>query len=238
VAAYSGSAVRIAWLIENDFAGSSCELEQVRGMPQTLNRLSLGSAVAASALLAIAGTHALATEFASAYTSTADKACRKVESSKPGEGEWMVQACPGAGGYVIRFAVDDLRTTVSAGTTVATAAKEPAAMQGFRTFNRTHDTVEWRGVKGEAPFAIIQRWRLNDPMRFEDARGAVGLLVVTRLPPGPVCHVAYIDTKANPNANELARQAAETLARDFKCGSDKVHIVGARGRAIELAAPP
>jgi hypothetical protein len=53
-----------------------------------------------------------------------------------------------------------------------------------------------------------------------------------------VCHVAYIDTKANPNANELARQAAETLARDFKCGSDKVHIVGARGRAIELAAPP
>ena len=146
-------------------------------MPQKPSRLSLGPALAIAALLAIAGAHALAAEFASAYTSAADHACRKVESSKPGEGEWTVQTCPGAGGYVIRLAVDDLRTTVSAGTTIAAAAKEPAAMQGFASFNRTHDTIEWRGAKGEAPFAIIQRWRLNDPMRFEDARGAVGLLV-------------------------------------------------------------
>jgi hypothetical protein len=196
----------------------------------------LGAGLAAALLLAVAGTHVWAAEMVSVYGSTADKACKKVESSKPGEGEWVVQTCPGAGGYVIRLAVDDLRTTVSAGTSLAAAAKEPAATQGFRTFNRVHDTVEWRGVKGEPPFAFIQRWRLNDPMRFEDALGVVSLLVVTRLPPGPVCHAAYVDVKANADkANELARKAAEEIARGFKCGSDTVHIVGERGRAVELA---
>ena len=59
---------------------------------------------------------------------------------------------------------------------------------------------------------------------------------MTRLPPGPVCHVAYVDVKATPNANELARQAADK-ARDFKCGQDKVRIEGVKGRAAELALP-
>ena len=64
-----------------------------------------------------------------------------------------------------------------------------------------------------------------------------GLMVVTRLPPGPVCHVAYVDVRANPNPNELARKAADEIARDFKCGKDEVKIAGQRGRAIELAKP-
>jgi hypothetical protein len=200
--------------------------------------MGLGAASMAALLLSIASALAPAAELASVYTSAAEKDCRKVESSKPGEGEWVVLACPGPGGYVIRLAVDDLRTNVSAGTSLAAAAKQPAARQGFRTFNRVHEVIEWRGVEGEAPFAIIQRWRLNDPMKFEDAAGVVSLLVVTRLPPGPVCHVAYVDVKANSgNANELARKAADEIARGFKCASDNVHLVGERGRAIELALP-
>jgi hypothetical protein len=63
------------------------------------------------------------------------------------------------------------------------------------------------------------------------------LLVITRLPPGAACHVAYVDVKANANANDLAREAADTLARDFRCGTDKVKIFGASGRATELARP-
>ena len=60
------------------------------------------------------------------------------------------------------------------------------------------------------------------------------MLVVTRLPPGAVCHIAYIDVAANANANELARKAADT-ARSFDCAKDKVRIEGTPGRATELA---
>jgi len=50
-----------------------------------------------------------------------------------------------------------------------------------------------------------------------------------------VCHVAYVDVKANPTANELARKAADELARDFRCGKDEVQVIGDSGRAVELA---
>ena len=87
------------------------------------------------------------------------------------------------------------------------------------------------------PFAIIQRWHLDDNSD-EDKNGrpiAKPMLVVTRLPPGPVCHVAYVDVKANPDANELARKAAEGIARGFDCGKDAIKIVGTSGRAVGLA---
>jgi hypothetical protein len=35
----------------------------------------------------------------------------------------------------------------------------------------------------------------------------------------------------------VARKAADAIAPNFKCGADKVQIVGARGRAIEAMAP-
>jgi hypothetical protein len=50
-----------------------------------------------------------------------------------------------------------------------------------------------------------------------------------------VCHVAYVDVRANPGPNELARKTADELARDFKCGKDEIRIAGERGRAVELA---
>jgi hypothetical protein len=61
------------------------------------------------------------------------------------------------------------------------------------------------------------------------------MLAVTRLPPGEVCHVAYIDAQANPNPNELARKAADELARTFKCGKDEVQVIGESGRAVGMA---
>jgi hypothetical protein len=94
-------------------------------------------------------------------------------------------------------------------------------------------------MAGNKPFAIIQRWLIADnaDRDAKDRPRDKAMLAVTRLPPGAVCHVAYVDVAANPNANELARKAADELARDFQCGKDEVRIVGTGGRAVELAKP-
>src|SRR5262245_2221165 len=179
-----------------------------------------------------------AEDFASQYTSADLKKCRKLDSTKVGGSEYgATWACPGAAGYTVVVSEGDLRMTVSVGRTVKAASDEPAASQGFGPFNSTHDTIEWRSRKGAKPFAIIQRWIIADSEKA-DRSGRPGrspLLVVTRLPPGPVCHIAYVDVAANPDANVLARQAADEGAAGFDCGKDEVRIIGQRGRAIELA---
>jgi hypothetical protein len=171
----------------------------------------------------------------SSYTSTAPKDCR-VSSAGNGVDDSTIRVCPGKAGLVVLVSEDDLRETVSVGRNRATAAREPAAQAGFGPFNSTTTTVEWRALDGK-PFAIIQRWHIADGTDL-DKQGrpnTKAMLAVTRLPPGPVCHVAYIDAAANPNANDLAREAADELARDFKCGKDEVKIAGQAGRATDLA---
>jgi hypothetical protein len=175
--------------------------------------------------------------FGSAYTSTAAKSCR-VASASNGVDDSTARLCPGKGGLNVLVSEDDLRETVSVGRTRAGAAREPAAQTWFSPFNSAATTVEWRAFDGK-PFAIIQRWQIDDNAD-PDKNGrptAKPMLVVTRLPPGPVCHVAYIDVQANPDANVLARKAADEAARDFKCGKDKVKVIGESGRAVELALP-
>jgi hypothetical protein len=49
----------------------------------------------------------------------------------------------------------------------------------------------------------------------------VPVLIVTRLPPGPVCQVAQIDVKPGEDANSEARRAADETARGFKCEAKK-----------------
>jgi hypothetical protein len=170
--------------------------------------------------------------FSSSYTSTAEKHCR-VKKTEP---DGSVSVCPGKAGLVVLLSEDDLRQTVSVGRNQKAAEDEPAASSGFGPFNFTTGTVEWRTVDGK-PFAIIQRWHISDNSEMDKNGRPIGrgLLVVTRLPPGPVCHVAHVDVHANPNANELARKMADEFARDFKCGKDEVKIAGQAGRATDLA---
>lgn len=178
---------------------------------------------------------ASAQTFGSSYTSTAPKDCR-VSSAGTGVDDSTIRTCPGKAGLLVLISEDDLRETVSVGRNRAAAAREPAAEAGFGPFNSTEPTVEWRTMNGK-PFAIIQRWHIAD-ISDEDKNGrpiAKPMLVVTRLPPGQVCHVAYVDAQANPNPNELARKAADELARDFKCGKDEVRVIGETGRAASLA---
>jgi hypothetical protein len=173
--------------------------------------------------------------FSSSYTSTAPKDCRMI--GKPSELDGSTaRFCPGKSGLGVLISEDDLREIVSVGRNRIAAAKEPAAEAWFAPFNSTAHTVEWRAVDGK-PFAIIQRWRLadnSDPDK-EGRPTAKPMLAVTRLPPGEACHVAYIDAQANPNPNELARKAADDLARNFKCGKDEVKVIGETGRAVSMA---
>lgn len=210
-------------------------------MPRPPIFSSTAALVSACLLLGVRpGAAAPAQSFTSAYSSTADKDCRKVASFRiEGDDYAAGLVCAGRAGLVVLKQEDDLRETVSVGRSGKKAALEPAAGQGFGPFNSTTDTVEWRlGAHGK-PFAMIQRWQIadtDDPDKDGRPR-TKQMLVVTRLPPGAVCHVAYIDVKANPDANEIARKAADETARQFDCRKDKVAVVGTRGRAIDLAMP-
>ena len=171
----------------------------------------------------------------STYTSTAPKNCRPI--GKPSELDGSTtRSCPGKDGLLVLIAEDDLREIVSVGRNRKAAAEEPAAKVWFGPFNSSETTIEWRAVDSK-PFAIIQRWHIadNDDPDKQGRPNTKAMLVVTRLPPGPVCHVAYVDAVANPTANELARKAADDFARTFACGKDEVKIIGTRGRAVELA---
>ncbi len=191
----------------------------------------------ATVVMALAGANAGqagAETITSSYTSTAPKACRMIGKPNAEDGS-NTRLCPGKSGLVVLINEGDLREVVSVGRNHAAAAKEPAAQAWFGPFSSTGDTVEWRAA-GSKPFAIIQRWQIADNSEQDKHGGPVSraMLAVTRLPPGEVCHVAYVDVAANPNANELARQAADNFARDFRCGTDQVKTVGQSGRTTSL----
>lgn len=169
----------------------------------------------------------------STYTSTAEKDCRAAKGGR------SLRVCPDAAGLSVVISEGDLRETVSAGRSPAAAASEPAAKTSFGPFNSTTPIIEWRAVPGKPPYAMIQRWHLAD-IDDEDKTGrprTKALLVITRLPPGAVCHIAYIDAAANPDANELARKTADESAASFDCTKDKVKTAGQSGRAVQLALP-
>jgi hypothetical protein len=150
---------------------------------------------------------------------------------KPGRevedyGSWR---CAGHDGVVVYVTAGDQRSYISYG---PNAAKEKAAQQTLASFNSEGKTIEWRieRLPNGKPrsFATILRW--NTTVLDGDGNNVAGqVLVVTRLGPGGVCHVGYVDGRANPNANELAAELADTRARTFKCGKDKTIVLGVKG---------
>jgi hypothetical protein len=148
----------------------------------------------------------------SAYTDLDLTQCLVMESDDFGT-NW---ACPGYKGMPTYVAEGDLRFMVSYG---FGADKEKAAEQTVPPFNTLGTRIEWRlsnRTGGWRPFATIVRYFVQ---REEgDKEGQV--LVVTRIEPGATCQTAYVDALANPDANELARRAADEKARDFDCANE------------------
>jgi hypothetical protein len=185
--------------------------------------------------LALASAPALSQAITRAYTTFDAKTCKHERGTQPEDyGSWL---CAGFGGLPVYLTAGDQRMYVSYGS----AKDTPALSQTFPAFNDVYKgTVEWRieeSAGGKArPFATILRWNVMTAADQEHARGPVNasgqVLVVTRLDPGGVCHVGYVDARANANANELARKIADEQARNFKCGKDKRIVLGKTGIAM------
>jgi hypothetical protein len=149
-----------------------------------------------------------AAELVSAYTDVDVEQCEMISSDEIGA-TWE---CEGLNGYPVVISEGDLRMTVSYG---ENAMDEVAMNQGFGPFNRLGAKMEWLSPADDPdnPVATILRWYLQRG----EGPGESQILVVTQLEPGAVCQVAWIDATANPNANEMAREAAEELVGGFDC---------------------
>ena len=186
---------------------------------------TIGFQVAAICVALLAGAPASAQEIVSAYTKFDAKTNCKHTPGRDVEdyGSWR---CPGYGNLIVSLSAGDQRMQVSFGTSMKKAASEVAAGETFPGFNSVYEgTIEWRIEKRPdgkmIPFATILRWntRTDADSERDDGKSNGRTLVVTRLNPGGVCHVGYVEARA-PGANEAARKIADEKARSFKCGKD------------------
>jgi hypothetical protein len=192
-------------------------------------KFSAGLMAAMSAgVLAVAhfNSPAAAQTVESVYTALDLEKCRHVKGKDVEDyGEWR---CNGYAGIAVHVSAGDQRTYVSFG---SNAKKEPAAKQTLASFNGEGQKIEWRAERGAdnkiKPYATIMHWSTTVSSGDEPVKGEV--LVVTRLAPGRVCHVGYVDAKANPDANALAKKLADENARKFRCGVDKTTVLGNKG---------
>jgi hypothetical protein len=178
------------------------------------------------ALIVLMASPAAAQTIESAFTDFDLKKCRHIPGAVEEDyGEWH---CKGYGGMPVWMGAGDQRVMISFG---PRAKEEPAAHQTLASFNGEGKKIEWRLEKSanqRRPFAAIMRWSTTKPDdKGDQIRGEV--LVVTRLSPGAVCHVGYVDGRANRNANELAREIADKHAREFRCRKDTPVVLGATG---------
>ena len=186
---------------------------------------------AALAFVALGASPAVSETIESVTTSfNADKCPHRKGRGPEDAGEWR---CVGYGGIPIVVAEGDVRVYVSFG---ANARNEPAAAETLGAPNGEGTSIEWRiprqGARKGRPFATIMRWTTavpTDDPTVENGTFRGEVLVVTRLGPGGVCHVGYVDGRQNPNALDLARTIADQHARTFKCGKDKPIILGDKG---------
>lgn len=202
-------------------------------------RSAVLSAAIVTAVLGGAPLPAAADTVDSAYTSFDAKTCKHRRGRDVEDyGSWR---CRGYGGIAVVLGAGDQRMQVTFGR--PKPGDDHAASQTFPGFNDVYEgTVEWRYEKRRhglpRPFATILRWNVMTAEDRDNATGPVKasgrVLVVTRLGPGGVCHVGYVDARANPDANELARGIADEHARGFTCGKDKRIVRGTVGKGLGL----
>jgi hypothetical protein len=178
-----------------------------------------------SAALAVLASQAMAE---SVYTKHDLKKCVAIETDEQG-GRW---SCPGWSGYPVEFAEGDLRQSLFFGHLGDWSKK--AHWESFGPFNHVGGTFEWI-VEGKIAKAVIARFIIensnNETGEVDDkSRGQVlAIFKVGQKGEGEACTVGYVDARANPNPNALARTVAATEVRDFACRFNEPQWHGVKG---------
>jgi hypothetical protein len=185
----------------------------------------LATAIAALAALT-QGRPAAAAE--TRYTELVGGRCRFVSEDKETH-EDALKRCPGHGGAELETFASHTRVSLSVRFSPRQRAEDVVA--GWSLGRR----AEWRGAvtnKGFEPYAAIVR-----VIYMEDAKPAGQILAVLRIDAreAEACAAAYVDARANKDANKLARDAADRIAPTFLCDSDKPTVVGAATRWTSAA---
>jgi hypothetical protein len=142
-------------------------------------------------------------------------------SGEEGESSGILE-CKGYKGFPVTFAEGDLRSFVAFG---KSGQDHCAFRQTFGGFNSTGEKVEWR-LKDGTPIATILRWKVS--YDSVDATKLKSWLVVTKLEDNQSCHMAYIEG-GYPNANEKARELADSQASSFSCKNSNTIFIANPG---------
>ena len=144
--------------------------------------------------------------------------------------------CQGYGDYPVHVSEGDLRMFVAFG-----PAAEPFRFwRSFMQFNHVNDVVEWRLRDGKPVAAILRYFVDNQTPDTGIEEGQVLVISTVADPAAPEgertsCVVGYVDARANPEPNKLARQVADTVVPGFVCGEYEPRYFGERG---ETAGSP
>lgn len=141
---------------------------------------------------------------ASAYTQLVEANCRLIDENKE-EGPYWSRRCPGHAGWSMDWHESDLRqdlTMISPDGRKSELGLSSVVANG--AFNSIGSTIEWRGVAGAPPDAMILR--MSVAASPEGDRPDISRLAVVRLA-APACVVAVVSPRSGQNVR--AQQIAD-----------------------------
>ena len=127
----------------------------------------------------------------------------------------VVQSCPrGPNGWPVTMFSADARVSVWFGRQAQNGTTISAALESG--FGDPHSVIEWRLAEGR-PFAAIHRYFFDDRQ----------VLTIHRLQPdGTSCVAAVIPVRRDHDANREASEIADAIGPSFRCGRDKLAVIG------------
>jgi hypothetical protein len=164
----------------------------------------------------------------SVYTKLDLGKCVTIETDGQG-GRWT---CPGWSGYPVEISEGDLRHSLFFGH-LGDWSKKPH-WESFGPFNHAQGTFEWI-IEGKLAKAVIARFIIENANEEtgevdQKSRGQVlAIFKVGQKGEGEACTVGYVDARANPNPNELARKVAATEVHNFACRFNEPQWHGVKG---------